>query len=210
MSQDTGLFSVRRPREVNIPVFIVLQYTETYLADIGWYQLQLRHSSACFRIKALQFHLQYQREPCTSHIPPCALSLLFANVACSEPASAAKLPAHLIREQLQYLGGCADEPTIYGPAKLFFQHFCWRVCKQNELCARCDDASEPAIFKCFSKLAAKKQHILSTVLHGANGPSVILHTGSSSSKRTGRLTTVERSQLQNESGARLTRLPYSE
>ena len=181
-----------------------------YLADIRWDQLQFCHSSICFRTEALQFHLQYQRKPCTSHIPPCALSLLLAHVACSQSASAAKLPAHLIREQLQHLGGCADEPTIYGPAKLFFQHLCWRVRKQNELCARCDDASEPAVFKCFSELAAKKQHILSTVLYGADGPSVILHASSSSSQRTRRLTAVERSQLQNESGARLTRLPYSE
>lgn len=156
MSQDTGLFSVRRPREVNIHICTTDAILTACFADIGRHQLQLRHSSTCLCSQALKLHLQHQRKQCTSYITPCSLSLLFSYVARSQPTSTAQFPTTLFREQHQCAHRCANEPPIYNTAKLFFQSLWWSVSKPNELCTRRNDASEPAIFQRFSKLAAKK------------------------------------------------------
>lgn len=181
MSQDTGLFSVRRPREVNFHACNIQALLTIHLADIGWYQLQLRNSTTCFRLKTLQFYLQHQRELCTAHIPPCSLGLLLSHVARSQSASTAQFSACLIRRQLQYSRGGADKPSVYSAAKLFFQHV-WRcVRKQNELCAGCNDASEPAIVERCAEHAAKKQHMVSILFHWRDGPPIVFHTSASSS-----------------------------
>lgn len=122
MSQDAGLFSVRRAREVrssqrsamNLIIFITkfLLLTLTFL-DSRWHKLQLLYSTARLRHQTLEFDIQSERLSTPPKLSTCTLNLLIPNVPCTRPPSTAIFPTLFLRKQSR-----GPWPTINCPAKL--------------------------------------------------------------------------------------------
>lgn len=139
MSQDTGLFSVRRPREVSPKHSLNLTILIT--PDSWRHQLQLRNTTTRISPQALEFHLKRKRTPSSTYYPPWPLSLLLTHVPGAQSPTAAQLPTLLIRHKPRRL-----QSAVHRTTKLLLEYLCkWRLSKQDELCARRIDSGEPTI-----------------------------------------------------------------
>ncbi len=112
MSQDTGLFSVRRPREVSLfarrrPSALI------EVADSRWPQLQLSNPPASICPQTVKLDIKHQRKSSTPHLESCALRLFVAHVPRSQPPTTALFPTIFIRDW-----PCRFWSPFNGPKKL--------------------------------------------------------------------------------------------
>ncbi len=162
MSQDTGLFSVRRPREVSATASTVrseAQLTEIN-SDARRHQLQLCHTTTCLRDQALELHIEHQGASFDgpSHLPSWPLNLIIANVTRAQSPPATILPALLFRHKSRRF-----RPAFYCSTEFFRQHLrqCG-LCSSNELCTS-NDAARTTANERIPKYAKAEQRLLSSV-----------------------------------------------
>lgn len=98
MSQESGMFSVRRTREVSsaFPVSMSWLMANSRMTDTRPRQSQcLSNTNACLRHETID--LAIQSPTSTTHYQPCTNNIWLAHVPRARTPIAARLPAFLIR-----------------------------------------------------------------------------------------------------------------
>lgn len=97
MSQETGVWSVRRAREVSPEPPIIMRrlftdcLTDLFCADPWWPQHQLGHSCTSIRDEEVEFYHRHEQ--------PCSIDVRLEAVACAVATEPAAVPTLILRNE---------------------------------------------------------------------------------------------------------------
>ena len=115
--QDTGIFSVRRPREVShFQASQPRRHASIHSSlslDARRHQLQFCHPTTGVSIETFQFHIRPQRLSHTTNSPSCTICFFIKNVPCTESATATLVPTLIVRNESGGYGASFDCTTQF-------------------------------------------------------------------------------------------------